>query len=112
MGVVEGGGSGQSFWAKFGAKFWRTLRACFAGTFRANKSSVETSAQKSHGFAQQSRRKFSEKLHDKVLQETPAEYHWGQNYYMPFFLFWGNMFGNYYRKLCSINFLEELITVM
>ena len=29
-------------------------------------------------------------------------YHWGQNYYIPFFLFWGIIFGNYYRKLYSI----------
>ena len=28
-------------------------------------------------------------------------YHWGQNYYIPFFMFWGIIFGNYYRKLYS-----------
>ena len=30
------------------------------------------------------------------------DYHWGQNYYIPFFLFWGIIFGNYYRKLYSM----------
>ena len=39
-------------------------------------------------------------------------YHWGQNYYIPFFMFGGIIFGNYYRILYSIIFLGELITVM
>ena len=33
-------------------------------------------------------------------------YHWGQNYYIPFFFsVWGNSFGNYYRKPYSMIFL-------
>ena len=35
-----------------------------------------------------------------------------ENYYIPFFLFGGIIFGNCYRKLYSIIFLGELITVM
>ena len=37
--------------------------------------------------------------------------HWGQNHYIPFLLFWGLIFGNYFRKLYSIIFLGESITV-
>ena len=37
----------------------------------------------------------------------------GQSYYIPFlFSFWGIIFGNFYRKLHSMIFLGELITVM
>ena len=38
------------------------------------------------------------KLHNSFLC-----YHWGQNYYIPFFMFWGIIFGNnFYRKLYSM----------
>ena len=37
---------------------------------------------------------------DKDLQ--CAHYHWGPNYYIPFFMFWGIIFGNYYRKFYSM----------
>ena len=40
------------------------------------------------------------------------KYHWGQNYYIPFFSFGGILFGNYYRKFYSMKFLGELFTVM
>ena len=36
------------------------------------------------------------------------KYHWGQNYYIPFFAFWGIIFGNYYRNLYSMIFLGEV----
>ena len=31
-----------------------------------------------------------------------SPYHWGQNYYIPFVMFWRIIFGNYYRKLYSM----------
>ena len=34
------------------------------------------------------------------------------NYYIPLFMFWGIILGNNYRKLYSIIFLGELITVV
>ena len=37
---------------------------------------------------------------------------WGQNHLTPFFMFWGLVFGDYHRKLCSIEFLGELVNVM
>ena len=41
-----------------------------------------------------------------------STYHWGQNYFIPFVMFGGIIFGNYYRKLHSIILLGELIIVM
>ena len=55
-------------------------------------------------------------IHQRAFQvfvgDVFAQYHWGQNYYIPFFLFWGIIFGNSYRKLYSVMLLGKLIPVM
>ena len=38
----------------------------------------------------------------QLVVKNSKLYHWGQNYYIPFFMFWGIIFGNYYRKLYSM----------
>ena len=46
-----------------------------------------------------------------ALKENVSIYHWGHTCYIPF-LFWGVLIGNCDRKLYSILFWGELITVM
>ena len=70
--ILEGGSSGRSFRRSLGRSFWRSFRACFAWTFRAINRSAKTSAQNSHGSAQQNLRKHREKRHDENLQGGPA----------------------------------------
>ena len=69
-----GGQFGEKFFAKFGAEVLaEVFGLVLLGHAEQKRTSAKTSAQKFHGSAQQSWRKFREQLHDGVLQETPRQ---------------------------------------